>query len=358
MLSWIQRTLSKDPLFLRQVRAALFKRATMEANRGWRCETCRIMNKKLADYCQKCGGFWQHCHDSGDQSWAWTAQSETRQSRPRSSSARRRTKTGKGGGKNQEKGKGAGNKGQDGKPAPSPFAAAAYSQPPTPGVPWPLMDFDQYQQTSSASTTSNQQVANQSTQELVNALKKAFPESATMPQPLRDALGRAELQGTRQITKDLHAATSALGRAKRAHIEAHEARKQLKQGWMKHLQESIQAWESQLDTYRANLAKLQDAEAKALQEVSVAKRTIQQLNSQSEGAVMDETAPVEETTELLQDKEEEKLRQQLQDTMRSCLSTVGISKADILEISDDDGKEGNDGKKRPRPAEEVMAGTS
>ena len=172
-----------------------------------------------------------------------------------------------------------------------------------------------------------------------------------MPQQLREAYERAESNGVRQITKDLHAATSALGRARKAHQEASESRKLLKQGWMKHLQESLKAWESQLDNYRANMAKLQDAEAKALQEVSLAKKMISQLNTKTEAPPLEESALLEDTTDPTQDKEEEKLRTQLQDTMTACLSTVGVKKEDVQEISDEDGKEGET-KKRLRPTEQ------
>lgn len=113
---------------------------------------------------------------------------------------------------------------------------------------------------------------------------------------------KVEISGTRQTTKDLHAATSALGRARKAHQEAHDARSKLRGSWMKHLQESLRAWESQLDSYRMNMAKLQDAEAKALQEVSNAKRTIQQLNSHAEGAGVEETAALEDMPDASSDK--------------------------------------------------------
>ena len=123
---------------------------------------------------------------------------------------------------------------------------------------------------------------------------------------------------------------------------------------MKHLQESLRAWESQLDSYRMNMAKLQDAEAKALQEVSNAKRTIQQLNSHaaSEGAGVEETAALEDMPDASSDKEEEKLRLQLQEAMSTCLSSVGVSaKKEVEEISDEETTS-----KRPRAAETPKTG--
>ena len=310
------------------------------------------MNKKLAEYCQKCGSHWQQCC-AQDTSWTWSSTSDSWTSpqspRQRSSSARRRSRT-KGTGQKADKGgKGHGGKGQEGKA--SPFANTSYLSNQSSGIPWPMMDFEQFQQNqSSGSTAPVTQPTHQAAQDLVSALKKAFPEPSAMPQQLREAYERAESNGVRQITKDLHAATSALGRARKAHQEASESRKLLKQGWMRHLQESLKAWESQLDSYRANMAKLQDAEAKALQEVSLAKKMISQLNTKTEAPPLEESTLLEDTSDPTQDKEEEKLRTQLQDTMTACLSTVGVKKEDVLEISDEEVKEGET-KKRQRPTE-------
>jgi len=91
---------------------------------------------------------------------------------PQTASARRRTKPnnskGKGAGKDPNvKGKSAGKesstKGNNGKNSSSPF---------------------------------------ESTQELVLALKKAFPESSSIPSALREAMEKVESSGTRQTTKD------------------------------------------------------------------------------------------------------------------------------------------------------------
>jgi len=363
-LSWILKTLgghhSRDPAFLQRVQTARSKILAMENGRqGWKCEYCRIMNKKNAEFCQKCGGYWTDCQEREGRSWTWTASSDSQSSRPRSSSARRRSKPnhskGKGVGKDSgAKGKGAGKesstKGNSGKNASSPFA---YMPTSNTVAPWPILDFEQFQQ-APATPTAQQQQVNQSTQDLVLALKKAFPETASIPPALREAMEKVESSGTRQITKDLHAATSALGRARKAHQEAHDARAKLRGSWMKHLQESLRAWESQLDSYRLNMAKLQDAEAKALQEVSNAKRTIQQLNSHAEGAGVEETAALEDMPDASSDKEEEKLRVQLQEAMTTCLSSVGVSaKKEVEEISDGDEENTS---KRPRASETVKTG--
>ena len=168
-----------------------------------------------------------------------------------------------------------------------------------------------------------------------------------MPAPLREALEKAEVSGAKQITKDLPAATSSLGRARKAYQEASDARKQLKSTWMKHLEESLKAWEGQLDTYRSNLAQLQDAEAKALQDVAVAKKTIQQLNAQADTSSVEDAAVMEEAMEPNTEKEEEKARQKLAGIMKTCLASVGVEmKNEVTEIISDDEKD--QPAKRPR----------
>lgn len=141
------------PTFLLRVQSARSKILAMENGRqGWKCVHCRIMNKKNAEYCQKCGGYWTECHEGESRSWTWTASSDSQSSRPRSSSARRRTKPnnskGKGAGKDPNvKGKSAGKesstKGNNGKNSSSPFAYVPTSNAMTP---WPILDFEQFQQ--------------------------------------------------------------------------------------------------------------------------------------------------------------------------------------------------------------------
>ena len=155
------------------------------------------------------------------------------------------------------------------------------------------------------------------------------------------------------ILPNLHAATSALGRARRAFQEASEARKQLKNGWMKHLEESLAAWEKQLENYRSSYAQLQDAESKALQDVANAKRSIQQLNSQSGSSGAEDQALVEEMVDMNGEKEEEKAKQRLQAIMQSCMVSVGVEvkHPEIMEIHSDTERE----TKRQRSAEPTLA---
>ncbi len=100
---------------------------------------------------------------------------------------------------------------------------------------------------------------------------------------------------TKQITKELHAATTALGKARKSHQEATESRRQLRASWLHHLEESAKAWESQLEHFKSNMAMLQEQEDKAVQEVAMAQKTIQQLNAQGAKDQILEEQPSTET---------------------------------------------------------------
>ena len=212
------------------------------------------------------------------------------------------------------------------------------------------MDFGPFQSQQSSSTTATapqpaQTPVNTGTQDLVIALKKAFQDT-TMPPGVREAMEKLDASDTKQITKDLHAATTALGKARRTHQEAAESRRQLRASWLRHLEESAKSWESQLEHFRTSMAQLQDQEARALQEVSTAQKTIQQLNQQG---AKDAVVPDEQQTEVqdvtAMDAEEEALRKRVHQAMSLCLAASG---GEIQEISDDENKDAKNPAKRPR----------
>ena len=199
-----------------------------------------------------------------------------------------------------------------------------------------------------------QAAAPSGTMDLIQALKKAYQDTSNMPQGVREALDRMDISDTRQITKDLHAATTALGKARRTHQEAAESRRQLRAAWLQHLAESASAWESQLGNFRKSMAQLQDQEARALQEVSSAQKAIQLLNSQGgkEAQATDEQqlAESQDATALASamDAEEEALRKRVHQTMKQCLVASGGELRDVQEISDEENKDSLNPAKRPR----------
>ena len=157
-LSWILKTLgghhSRDPAFLQRVQTARSKILAMESGRqGWKCVHCRIMNKKNAEYCQKCGGYWTECHE-GEKP---IVDLDGLLRQPKLSASKQQCKASfqaqplkrKGGGektqvpKGRVLGKESSAKGNTGKNASSPFAYVPTSNT---MAPWPILDFEQFQQ--------------------------------------------------------------------------------------------------------------------------------------------------------------------------------------------------------------------
>ena len=252
-----------------------------EMNQGWKCYHCKRMNKRLADFCQSCGTHWEQAIEN----WHWIG-ADGGTPRQRSQSARRngRAKSrGDGKGKGKEKGKDKGKDKDKGKkdgldqpfgPLPTPFHYAPPSS--TPSAPWPS------QETPSPFALAPVQSTGTSTsqQELVAALRKAYVD-APMPPEVKELVEKHESSGTRQITKDLHSATTLLGRAQRALKDAQQQRQTHRNAWLAHLTESMQLWEGQLEEFKRRQMALREAEQKASQDIASARSTIQQLNQTS-----------------------------------------------------------------------------
>ena len=157
-------------------------------------------------------------------------------------------------------------------PLPTPFHYTPTSL--VPSIPWPTTDT-----ASPFQAAQNQQAALASTasQELISALKRAYADS-TMPQDIKDIVEKHESSGSRQTTKELHAATTQLGRAQKALKEAQQQRQSHRTAWLAHLTESMKLWEGQLEEFKKRQMALREAEQKAAQDNSSARSTIQQLN--------------------------------------------------------------------------------
>ena len=113
--------------------------------------------------------------------------------------------------------------GQTGSDTPSPFAIYQASPLLTPWV-----QEGSSNSTDTASATSSSSTVNN---ELLAAVAKAFPDKSQMPEELRDLVDKANLQSSKSITKDLHSATSSLGKSKKLLQEVVEAKRAHKQAW-------------------------------------------------------------------------------------------------------------------------------
>ncbi|CAL1163980.1 unnamed protein product, partial [Cladocopium goreaui] len=166
-------------------------------------------------------------------------------------------------------------------------------------------------------------------QEWVEALKRAYPDPALMPEETKLLVEKAEKTHGRKGIKNLHQATTYLGKVKDHLSEVSDHRRAHRALWMKHMAAGIQIWEQQLDEFRKHQAFLTEQASKARQEITATSRIIQQLSHTAGGTSAPPpltvvTAEVEEHTEDAADKEEETLRTNLQAVLRNCAGSLGL----------------------------------
>ena len=236
--------------------------------------------------------------------------------------------------KGKEKGK---EKGKDkGTEAISPFANTLMSPLPAP-TPFPTLQNSAMSSMMEASSGGSQ---SQPGAELIAAIKKAFPDSSSLPVEIKEALDKTEVA----VTKDLHRATSALCRAQKSLRELEEAKEKHRTQWLTHLKDALQSWQQQMQSYEDQQQSFKDAIAKAKTDLDQSHRSIQVLNAKAAGKQPPQPA-VREPEELgppqgEEDPEEKNLRKLAFDC-RELGSIFGTGKnilmthLDDLQISDE-----------------------
>ena len=365
---------SKDKAFLKKIKLAM---AEMEEAYPWRCARCDRLNKKIMNTCPTCHAHWstgvkhnvqprqrsakpqrsqwQRWSKWDDQQWQsnqdyWTSQGNRSASRKRQDQAKGRSpspraRKGKGG-KGNKKGKDKDSEDSMAVPkAMQPFGGKTSTQ-------WTTEVGETGSQSGSGGATSSgfqgltpaQSYAQN--QEYLVALKKAYPDAENTPDDIKALIERTEKDIAKNITTNIHANTRALSKAQKALSEAMDARKKHRAAWMEYLKEGLQAWEKSLDSYRRKQATLQEAAAKARQDIAMARKAIE---TNAKAAVdpmtlkaVPPSAVKEELEESAQDdvvdQEEEKLRSSLQGVLNACASSLGMQA---------------DTEKTPDPAQEI-----
>ena len=150
-----------------------------------------------------------------------------------------------------------------------------------------------------------------------------------MPQEVKEYIERLEKETAKTVTKTLHSATTAMGKAQKTLAETLQAKKQHKARWTAHITEAIKTWQSQLQDYRKQQNSLQEVVNKAKADIEQYKTSIQQLTTTVPGAseaTMPTIPAAMEIEDASQDadKVEEKLQLQLQTVLRSCAESLGL----------------------------------
>lgn len=159
-----------------------------------------------------------------------------------------------------------------------------------------------------------------------------------MPPHVKELVDKASQDSAKALTKAMHNATSALGRAKKAHCELVEAKRAHRQNWLKHLESSVGLWNQQLEEFRRKQAEFQTSVVKSAQEVESARKQILTLGARDTKLALQLTEEEEEApVELTADQEEETLRLQLQRTLESCAASLGPppQETSAIDLEDD-----------------------
>ena len=202
-------------------------------------------------------------------------------------------------------------------------------------------------------------------QELIQAVRKAYPDPSGMPSELKDILDKTENLEMKKITSDLHKSTAALGRATRQLQELQESKMQHRQKWMLHLTASLEAWKSQMESYDKQQHQFNALIQQATTELHAARKSIQQLNAKAAHDKPLETLPEESTVVATAvaaadgpvDAEEQALRAQMQALIAGTAKLALPAEVEVVDVEAIQ----NPSAKRQRSEErkdEEMKGTS
>jgi len=204
---------------------------------------------------------------------------------------------------------------------PSPFTAAGPYTIATTAPPW------------SAEKSAEQPSVNQ---ELIQAVRKAFPDPTGLPQELKDILDKTENSEMKKITSDLHKSTAALGRARKQLLELQEAKSQHRAKWVQHLNASLDAWQKQTESFDKQQVQYSTLIQQATIELHSARNSIQQLNAKAAQdrnmeSLLEET-PAESPDAAMVDEEEKKLREKMQEIIGKAAKAAVTPATEIVEV--------------------------
>ena len=175
-------------------------------------------------------------------------------------------------------------------------------------------------------------------QEVATMLRSAYSETNPMPQDVKEYIERLEKETAKTVTKTLHSATTAMGKAQKTLAETLDAKKQHKARWTAHITEAIKTWQSQLQDFRKQQNTLQEVANKAKADIEQYKTSIQQLTTTVPGASLAAMPSMPTATEVEDsdaDNMAEKLQSQLQKVLRSCAESLGMGTASCTSRSGD-----------------------
>ena len=179
-----------------------------------------------------------------------------------------------------------------------------------------------------------------------------------MPSEIKAMVEKSQSVVNRQTTRDLHLATTQLGRAKKCLDELTESRGAHRQAWMKYLKECTDSLNQQQEKFNEQEKQFAELMEKAKGEIKSARATIQTLSAQSEAPaveVVPTPSPEAAAAELngLQQQAEQLLQRSTQ-----ALKEIKEEKLDMIDLSMEDDDEQTHPQKRPRSVDPANTASS
>ena len=317
---------------------------------GWLCNYCNLKNRKHAIYCATCGGHWEEVAASATTPRGGrNAAPANRRPSPRHRGAPPQSSGGADDYGNSHQGQHQGGRGKGRRRSRRKKAAVEETKSPfqsysTPAN-WTSSSTPFPAATAQTSTAAQSSPINE---EILLRLQEAYVDKE-MPQEVKATVEKAQATQRKSVIKGLHSATKELDRASQRLSDAINEKKKHRNQWMQHLEESVQLWQTQLESYKKRQAELRDEARQAQKDVLAARQSINEQNAKSKPASLPATA----TNEVLDltgeaDAEEEDLQKKLQSILEQCAGTVGAEggsgfapsskEADMQDISSDDAK--------------------
>lgn len=192
--------------------------------------------------------------------------------------------------------------------------------------------------------------------EWLAAIRKSFPDLTQAPEEIQRAVEKAEKTSSKALSKDLNKASNQVGKAARQLTNVKEARASHRQNWLKHLKDSVESWQKQLQVFKDQQKEYGEQMLKVQQELTSARRHLQNLNKQAaaSGAPTSTVAgdapqePTDMEASAAFEAEAQALVLQVQESLQQSIEAAAREN-EVMEVPSDE--DGDRRSKRPRSME-------
>lgn len=168
-------------------------------------------------------------------------------------------------------------------------------------------------------------------QDLLQAVKSAFPDVSVMPAEIRAVVERQTVaQEQPQAIQALRKATTRLDKNQKLVKSLKDSQLQHRQSWQAHLTQLLTSWKSQLQEFEDQQASYQQRIVAAKEEIADARNMIQKLNTQLGSTA--EALPTLEERETTEDQVGQDIKQLQQQASEIITRAVTVSDIPVVDL--------------------------